>query len=84
MFSLRLLAVLVPSPVKGNYRTSQLFYSKVLIEFWLQGVTSIQNNICLPTVTAATTGETITDKVTPPAIAKFRLCFEMSLPSYRL
>ena len=38
----------------------------------------------LPTVTAATTGDTITDNVTPPAMAKFRLCFETSLPSYRL
>lgn len=57
----------------------------MLTEFWLQGATDTENsNICLPTVTAATTGETITDKVTPPAIAKFRLCFEMSLPSYRL
>lgn len=35
----------------------------------------------LPTVTAATTGDTITDRVTPPAITKFLLCLEMSLPS---
>lgn len=35
----------------------------------------------LPTVTAATTGDTITDSVTPPAITKFLLCLEMSLPS---
>lgn len=40
--------------------------------------------IFLPTVTAATTGDTITDNVTPPAMAKFRLCLEISLPSYRL
>lgn len=61
------------------------FYSQLFIQLWLQGATNIQNrSICLPTVTAATTGETITDRVTPPAMAKFRLCFEMSLPSYRL
>lgn len=34
-----------------------------------------------PTVTAATTGETMTDSVTPPAITRFLLCFEISFPS---
>lgn len=41
-----------------------------------------ENNLdFLPTVTAATTGDTITDNVTPPAMTRFLLCLEMSLPS---
>lgn len=77
---------MVSSPAKESYQAYLGFiYSQVYIQLWLQGATNIQSsNICLPTVTAATTGETMTDRVTPPAMAKFRLCLEMSLPSYRL
>lgn len=38
----------------------------------------------LPTLTAAITGDAMTDKVTPPVIAKFLLCLEVFLPSYLL
>lgn len=38
----------------------------------------------LPTLTAAMTGDAMTDKVTPPVIAKFLLCLEVFLPSYLL
>jgi len=37
-----------------------------------------------PTLTAAMTGEAMTDKVTPPVMAKFRLCLEVFFPSYLL
>lgn len=38
----------------------------------------------LPTLTAAMTGEAMTDKVTPPVMAKFLLCLEVFFPSYLL
>lgn len=38
----------------------------------------------LPTLTAAITGDAMTDRVTPPVIAKFLLCLEVFLPSYLL
>lgn len=54
---------------------------KQMVKERSEGRKKKKKNAFLPTVTAATTGDTITDSVTPPAITKFLLCLEMSLPS---